>query len=362
MLQRERRIRWFLNRSSIRNSSSDSQTEFAMRQIQRTGNSGFEVIAFRRQKIQVSKKSTFVRCGRLLLVQKFLACIIRKATKDKMTVTVMTLVICGYLSWYANRTYRRTHSAIAKSKRARWAGAFVGSAIGSFFGIAGFGSAIAGTIPGAICGYLLGYYVSEAFRTEDASLEHEALGEAGRHAAHVTRQTLHVSRELKYLIWPRALLILKRIMGWGLAGTVVLLLLNVNWSVVQERMGEGNLLANQVAARTPTPSAAQVREMIGTPVVQSDASFEVLVRKLEIAHPELDPNHILFDRQTVARILEIKAIKEAEGLSALEALDLAAAEYYGPSRPALIQNRSNVNTPTSGYLPLAKDRETHSMD
>ncbi len=65
---------------------------------------------------------------------------------------LLVLTVC----WYsANRQYSSTGLWRHRRMRAAFAWAFAGACIGSYFGVAGMGSAIAGTIPGAIVGYLL---------------------------------------------------------------------------------------------------------------------------------------------------------------------------------------------------------------
>jgi len=55
----------------------------------------------------------------------------------------------------AHGKYASTHLWKYRRMRAAFAWAFLGAVVGSSFGVAGMGSAIAGTIPGAIVGYLV---------------------------------------------------------------------------------------------------------------------------------------------------------------------------------------------------------------
>ena len=65
------------------------------------------------------------------------------------------LIIIGLLIFgvIAYRKFQSTSASEDQQKMHAWAGAFWGGLIGCFFGIAGFGGAIAGTIPGAVLGY-----------------------------------------------------------------------------------------------------------------------------------------------------------------------------------------------------------------
>lgn len=67
------------------------------------------------------------------------------------------LIVIGLfaVSVIAYRKFQSTNALEDQKKLHAWAGAFWGGLIGSFFGIAGFGGAIAGTIPGAVIGYFL---------------------------------------------------------------------------------------------------------------------------------------------------------------------------------------------------------------
>lgn len=69
--------------------------------------------------------------------------------------TLAVLAVIAFLWWSANGSFMATGQWKYRRLRSAWAWAFLGAAVGSFFGVAGFGSAIAGTIPGAIVGYLI---------------------------------------------------------------------------------------------------------------------------------------------------------------------------------------------------------------
>jgi len=69
------------------------------------------------------------------------------------TAGVLFVVAAGW--FVANNKYEETKMWRYRRMRASFAWSMVGASVGSFFGIAGFGDAIAGTIPGAIFGYVL---------------------------------------------------------------------------------------------------------------------------------------------------------------------------------------------------------------
>jgi len=69
--------------------------------------------------------------------------------------TFVVLAVIAFLWWSANRNFMATAQWKYRRLRSAYAWAFLGASVGSFFGVAGMGSAIAGTIPGAIVGYLL---------------------------------------------------------------------------------------------------------------------------------------------------------------------------------------------------------------
>jgi len=69
--------------------------------------------------------------------------------------TVLVLVVI-FVAWFiANKKYNNSRVWRYRRQRAAFSWAFLGAIVGSSFGVAGFGSAIAGTIPGAIVAYLL---------------------------------------------------------------------------------------------------------------------------------------------------------------------------------------------------------------
>lgn len=68
--------------------------------------------------------------------------------------TFSIVVVIGFLWWAARKRYTQGGQWRDRRRSAAWAWGMIGAVIGSFFGIAGLGNAIAGTIPGAIVGYL----------------------------------------------------------------------------------------------------------------------------------------------------------------------------------------------------------------
>ena len=69
------------------------------------------------------------------------------------TAIVLFVIAAGW--FVANNKFEETNLWRYRRMRSSFAWAFMGACVGSFFGVAGFGNAIAGTIPGALFGYLL---------------------------------------------------------------------------------------------------------------------------------------------------------------------------------------------------------------
>jgi hypothetical protein len=65
---------------------------------------------------------------------------------------VIGVLVIGVIAY---RKFQSTGDIGDQTRMHSWAGAFWGALIGCFFGIAGFGGAIAATIPGALIGYFL---------------------------------------------------------------------------------------------------------------------------------------------------------------------------------------------------------------
>lgn len=68
--------------------------------------------------------------------------------------TLVILSLIAVFWWRANKAYESSGLFKYRRQRSSWLWAFVGASIGSFFGVAGLGTAIAGTIPGAVIGFL----------------------------------------------------------------------------------------------------------------------------------------------------------------------------------------------------------------
>jgi hypothetical protein len=73
--------------------------------------------------------------------------------------TLVILVGLGVTWYYWHQRYLRSGAYRDRRLRASWSWALMGAGIGSFFGVAGLGTAIAGTIPGAAIGFLLAGYL-----------------------------------------------------------------------------------------------------------------------------------------------------------------------------------------------------------
>lgn len=69
--------------------------------------------------------------------------------------TIITLFVIGAAWFVANGKYESTGTWTYRRMRAAFSWAFVGAIVGSYFGVAGMGSAISGTVPGAAIGYLI---------------------------------------------------------------------------------------------------------------------------------------------------------------------------------------------------------------
>lgn len=69
--------------------------------------------------------------------------------------TFLVLGVIAWLWWNAHRNFEATGAWSFRRRRASFSWAFLAAIVGSFIGVAGFGTAIAGTLPGAFVGYLL---------------------------------------------------------------------------------------------------------------------------------------------------------------------------------------------------------------
>ena len=77
--------------------------------------------------------------------------------------TILVLGVIAWLWWNANSKFEATGAWSFRRRRAAFSWAFLGAIAGSFLGVAGFGTAIAGTLPGAFIGYL---HASNAMKSD----------------------------------------------------------------------------------------------------------------------------------------------------------------------------------------------------
>src|SRR4051812_20680774 len=69
--------------------------------------------------------------------------------------TALVLTFIG-VAWYrAHRTYEATRGVDSRVNRASLSWAFIGASVGSFFGVAGLGGAIAATVPAAVIAFII---------------------------------------------------------------------------------------------------------------------------------------------------------------------------------------------------------------
>jgi hypothetical protein len=80
--------------------------------------------------------------------------------------TAAIVSIFGVCWLIANSTYQARPNWKARRLRSSFAWAMVGAMAGSYFGVAGFGTAVGGAIPGAIAAYILVGYVMKVDRPD----------------------------------------------------------------------------------------------------------------------------------------------------------------------------------------------------
>lgn len=82
--------------------------------------------------------------------------------------TFLIIVVIGVVWWSFHKSYMQSGKWADRRRRSAWSWGLIGALIGSFFGVAGFGGAIAGTIPGAIVGYLIASNLMKRDYDDDA--------------------------------------------------------------------------------------------------------------------------------------------------------------------------------------------------
>lgn len=207
-----------------------------------------------------------------------------------LMLTVLILAISGFFFCYSCWHLNKNRATIAKYKRERWAGAFVGTALGSFIGIAGFGNAIAGTFAGAVCGYVFTAFITSLLRDGGLGMHLEL---AATRAA--KRQVLQAFNSLGSVfntaasLQRRILRFLRNVFLLGAAVLVILVLVNVNYASL-------STYAIDAADRNSTsavmsPIAPDV-VLDGGKQAHSPASAEHAVGKQGVGAPAILSNEI----------------------------------------------------------------------
>lgn len=228
-----------------------------------------------------------------------------KTKKDSM-LTVVVLAIIAFCWWKAEGNYRRTSELRYRRSRAGWAWAFVGAGAGSFLGIAGFGTAIAGTLPGAACGYFAADYLMIR-RLHDKHMPPASTPPAN-------------SQDVA-LIFNAATGLVTRFVRWGLKMTVPTLvavfviyrLYEVSDSKQNREMPPvAEVVTSQLATTTSAHSSA-AHEV--TSALPAATALDIEVTRLEKQYPQIQPGSPLYDRQLVEGIKIKMAELQAAGIS-----------------------------------------------
>jgi hypothetical protein len=256
--------------------------------------------------------------------------------------TTVILVLIAFLWWRAHKAYGVTGLWRYRRLKAAWSWAFVGAALGSFFGVAGFGGAITGAVPGA----LLGYLAASNLMKRDLSFDEDRPKEHPEHAARgvlVTEVESASSDQspAKSLTTPPLSRSTKG--KTSSAGTVALIVVAIVVGTCLVVISDTSL-PNRV---TPAPTPARPQP---PPRAQSaQSAYDTELSRLETAFPRLNPDLPDYDPQLVEKVRVRMDEYLAQGLSEEVALRRAVA-HFAPANVSSPATAASSSPPgVSGY-------------
>jgi hypothetical protein len=124
---------------------------------------------------------------------------------SRLLETFTLLAVIGIFWVRALLRHLATKTWISRRSAAQWAWTFIGAALGSYFGVAGFGTAIPGTALGALLGYLgAGYIMAKAQLGEQVGPSQKDLIAATEVAGRTTGRALAEANLAAMTVKPHA--------------------------------------------------------------------------------------------------------------------------------------------------------------
>lgn len=269
--------------------------------------------------------------------------------------TALVLLFIAVMWWRAQSRYQRSTHYSARRSRSGWSWAFVGAAVGSCFGIAGLGSAIAGTLPGAAVGYLLADYLMLRQGVDEPAPRPQQIN-----APSIVEAKIQSTTQSGAPYGPRAI---KLFLLLGVFGVILFV-------VFTSGDGEGKA-SKDFGAESNKPTPVPQSPSTKTPPTQSTpaqitparSSYDQMLLDLEGRNPQINPNSSDFDARVAeavqARIVQLKG----RGVSPETALAQAVKEVLS-RRNGATSNGSTVSQPDrkSDRLPNCQYKSVMSDD
>ncbi len=240
--------------------------------------------------------------------------------------TIAVLIAIGAAWFVTNSKYETSKLWKYRRMRSAFSWAFVGAIIGSYFGVAGMGSAIAGTPLGAVLGYLC---ASNLMKKDSNPIEAERPHRED--PSPKTQAPTNTSSETKEKTQPPIKITAKRENGWSWESIIsyALILLMACWYFTEKfniEINPQHYLSQLISNKTESAPQAQ-------------SKFQILKAKYEIQYPQINPNSPQYDHILTNTITErIKALRST-GHSSDQALEIAISEQFKrteekPSNPS----------------------------
>lgn len=229
--------------------------------------------------------------------------------------TIAVLVAIGTAWFVTNSKYETTKLWKYRRMRAAFSWAFVGAIVGSYFGVAGMGTAIAGTPIGAVISYLC---ASNLMKKDSSPLEAEKT--YSEVPLPKVQAPPKISNEILEKAQAPKKITVKSENNWSWESIVsyALIIAIAGWYVTEKF----NININ------PFHYLSQSTKRNIEPAPQAQSKFEILREKYEIQYPQINPYSPQFDQALTNSIAErIKILRNA-GHSSDQALEIAISEKF----------------------------------
>lgn len=283
------------------------------------------------------------------------------------TALVLFLIACGWIR--SGLIKVRAPSPLRRMKTAQWAWAFGGAALGSYVGVAGLGTAIAGTIPGALVGWILAGYLMMTMQAglarppEPAALRAGASVRAAAKARDVAESFfLWIVKALRIVVLYGAMTFAAWWAiehGWIDAPESLKQALNFGTSAPppSAEAPQPETLPNAAPAfETPRPVAAPTSATPAPAAIPSAdqalqrAEYTDVLAQIELQYPQLDPTSSQYD-EAIANSIAARMRTLVASMTPAQALRQAVAEAVAAAPAPQPKTRPTIEKTPSHWPP-----------